>query len=96
MLKLVLFVGVVGAAAYLIPQLYEGTSNACTAIEAKVMRLAAAEAGSSDVRAAMALAARLSNGDLARAAVDSEYPNLPTGLGCVVGYYDLDPEALRF
>ncbi|MGR3722900.1 hypothetical protein LGT41_0004620 [Abyssibius alkaniclasticus] len=95
MLKLVLFVGLVGAAGWLFPQFYEGTSNACTAAEAKLARLAQDVAGNAEARAAMALAMRFSNGDLARAAVAENYPNLPTGLGCVVGYYDLDPSDLR-
>jgi hypothetical protein len=92
MFKFLVFVALVGAGGYFFPQVYEGTSNACTAIEAKAIRAMAVSdpAGATAIQ----MAARLSDGQLGRAAASDEYPDLPAGLACVAGYYNMDAENL--
>lgn len=93
MLKLIVGILILAAGGYVFPQLYEGTPNACMAIESKAIRRVA-EADADAARALM-VAAGFSKGQLARAAAEREYPNLPGGLVCVIGYYDLNPTALK-
>lgn len=93
MFKFIIFVAVFGTAGFLFPQLYEGTSDACTAIEAKAVR--ALNVTEPEAAAGLRIASRLSNGELARAKVAEDYPSLPGGLGCVVGYYDFDMDGFR-
>jgi len=85
MLKFIGFVVVLGAAAYLFPQLYEEQRGPCQALEVKAIRV---NTESNGRNALSNLAVTLTDGAIAREKVKDLYPNLPPRIGCIVAYYD--------
>jgi len=93
MLKLGIAVALIAGAGFFFPQIYEGTGSSCAALEAKLFRDVAGE----DANAVMVvqMIAGRSDGAVGRRIVAEQYPNLPRGIGCVVGYFDLNPSEIE-
>ncbi|MCD8505080.1 MAG: hypothetical protein LRY53_09090 [Burkholderiaceae bacterium] len=95
-MKILIVVLLVTAAAYFYPQLNEGVSSPCGAVEKRFVRDAFAGSDGGDIFAAL-LSSGATNGALAAAMIKSAYPNLPATLGCLRTYYELmaDPDLAR-
>ena len=74
------------------PQFNEGTDSSCASLERQVLRVVT-ENKEGSVFLGL-LFKGLSNGAFAQEIIKSEYPNLPTIIGCSISYYDvmLNPE----
>lgn len=92
-MKLLIALALVLAGIYFYPQMNEGTSSPCAAVEKRFVRDAFSESDGGDVFAAL-LASGVTNGALAASMVKSVYPNIPATLGCLRTYYELmfDPD----
>lgn len=93
MTKFLLFIGVIAAAAYFFPQIYEETGNACKALETKALRKNIDGDTASSIIAGLTLT--LTDGNLGRKMAGDQYPSLPTTLGCVVTYYNFPKDWQR-
>lgn len=104
-MRLLMLLAVLGAGAWLAPQLVEETAAPCPALEQRVAALVKAEAGrlpgglSADPRLAGLLgmvqsAVNASGGAIAQAYVRDRFAQLPPDLGCVAAWWKLklDPD----
>ncbi len=93
MMKFLVFVGVVGAAAYFFPQIYEQTGTPCQALEAKALRKNLDRQAAGSIIAGLTLT--LSDGNLGRKMAEDQYPKLPAAAGCVATYYHFPKDWVR-
>ena len=95
-MKTLLVIAAIVGGLYFYPQINEGSSSACGAVEKRFVREAFSASQGGDLFIGL-LMSGASNGALAQAMVKSASPNLPAFLGCLKAYYQLmlDPEPAR-
>jgi hypothetical protein len=109
MIKFIVLVALVAAAAFFVPPFLEGTPNVCSAFEHKIGVLVQAETAklppalANDPKiAAMMNALRTTtgaaNGLLAEAYIHDKFPQLPPVAGCAAAYWKVtfDPDLAQY
>ncbi|MCF6272633.1 MAG: hypothetical protein L3J37_05490 [Rhodobacteraceae bacterium] len=89
-MKYIIAVVIILAGGYFYPQIAESTGGPCQALEAKVVNEIRTE--DSNVGLLAGLVSGVSNGELGKQLAAQNYPDTPTSLACVRGYYSLDPK----
>lgn len=95
-MKTLLVIVILLTGVFFYPQVNEGSSSACAAVEKRFVREAFNTREPGDLLIGL-LMSGASNGALAQAMVKSAYPDTPAFLGCLRAYYGLmfDPEPAR-
>ncbi len=85
MIKFLIFVVLVGAAAYYFPQIREEVGGPCQALEKKSFRDVTDKGSANSVIAGLTLT--LTDGNLGRKIAEDAYPDIPAPFSCVATYY---------
>jgi hypothetical protein len=109
MIKLVVLLALVAAAAFFVPQFLEGTPNVCSAFEHRIGTLVKAQVAglppsvTSDPRLAGVLGAlngatTAGSGVVAEAYIRDKFPQLPPVAGCAAAYWKVtfDPDLTQY
>jgi hypothetical protein len=94
--KWIILIVLVLVGVYFYPQLNEGTSSACGALEKRYIRTASSGSDAGKVVGALFTSGN-NSGDLAASFVKTKQPNLPAPLGCAMYYYQImfDPDVAK-
>lgn len=96
-----LIIALILATPFILPLIFEGSSNDCSAVEQVMIRKMSATRPSSsngDVLTVMLINSlqRMSDGNFAKVAMAKRYPDLPPFVACAVGYWNIvtNPQSL--
>jgi len=84
-IRLLIAIGLLGAAVYYFPQIREEVGGPCQALEKKAFRDVTDKGSANSVIAGLTLT--LTDGSLGRKIAADTYPDIPAPFSCVATYY---------